>query len=57
MLTKTDKIKVPAAARLVEETLAAVQRRPAAFPAVLATSSETGAGIDELRSAVMAAVS
>jgi GTP-binding protein len=57
VLTKTDKIKVPAAARLVEETLAAVQRRPAAFPAVLATSSETGAGIDELRSAVMAAVS
>ena len=55
VLTKTDKVK-PTAASAVAEAVAAVARtHPAAFPEVLATSSETGEGIPELRAAVVAA--
>jgi GTP-binding protein len=36
----------------VTETKAALARRAAAFPEVLATSARTGAGIPELRAAV-----
>lgn len=57
VLTKTDKIKPPAAARLVEETLAAIAKRPAAYPVVLSTSSEKGEGLAELRAAILQAVS
>jgi GTP-binding protein len=57
VLTKTDKIKQPAAARLLEETTAAIAKRPAAYPVVLATSSEKGDGLEELRGAVVQAVS
>jgi GTP-binding protein len=57
VLTKTDKIKPPAAARLLEETTAAIAKRPAAYPVVLATSSEKGDGLEELRGAVVQAVS
>ena len=50
VLTKADKLRSAAA---VEEcaaaTLKAVSRRPAAFPRVTVTSSETGAGLAELR--------
>lgn len=56
VLTKTDKIKPPAAKRLVAETLEKIRRRPAAFPEVVATSSETGSGLDELRSAIALAL-
>jgi GTP-binding protein len=52
VLTKTDKIKSAGVARLIEETLAKIKKRPAAFPAVLATSSEKGDGIEELREAI-----
>ena len=48
VLTKADKIKAGAAARLGAETLAKIGKRPAAYPAVLATSSEKGEGIEEL---------
>jgi len=54
-LTKTDKIKAAGAARLIAETAAAVAKRPAAFPHILATSSETGEGIDALRQAIATA--
>jgi GTP-binding protein len=57
VLTKTDKIKAAGVPRLVEETLAKIKRRPAAFPAVLATSSEEGKGLEELREAVVTVVS
>jgi GTP-binding protein len=40
---------------MVETTLKAVSRRPAAFPRVLATSAETGFGMAELRAEVAAA--
>jgi GTP-binding protein len=57
VLTKTDKIKPPSAAKLVEETLAALSKRPAAYPVVLSTSSEKGVGVEELREAIVQAVS
>ena len=56
VLTKTDKIKPPAVARLVERTARAIGRRPAAFPDVVATSSEKGRGLDDLRRAIAHAV-
>jgi GTP-binding protein len=56
VLTKTDKIKAAGVPRLIEETLAKIKRRPAAFPAVLATSSEDGKGLVELREAVVTVI-
>jgi GTP-binding protein len=55
VLTKADKIKPADVSRLAEETLAAIRTRAAAYPAIIATSSEKGTGIDELREAVLAA--
>ncbi|WP_315918340.1 ribosome biogenesis GTP-binding protein YihA/YsxC [Mesorhizobium sp. SP-1A] len=52
VLTKTDKIKAAGVPRLIEATLQKIAKRPAAFPAVLATSSEKGEGMDELRAAI-----
>ena len=49
VLTKADKIKPAEAAATVEATLAAIAKRPAAFPRVLATSSWTGFNMPELR--------
>ncbi|MGB3502707.1 MAG: ribosome biogenesis GTP-binding protein YihA/YsxC [Mesorhizobium sp.] len=57
VLTKTDKIKPPAVARLLEETAQKIRKRPAAFPVILATSSEKGDGMVELRDAIAVAVS
>jgi GTP-binding protein len=56
VLTKTDKIKAAGVPRLVAETLEKIRKRAAAFPAVIATSSEKGEGLDELRDAVITAV-
>jgi GTP-binding protein len=56
VLTKTDKIKEPAVPKLVAETLEKIRKHPAAFPEVLATSSEKGVGLDELRAAVGVAI-
>jgi GTP-binding protein len=55
VLTKIDKIKPVGVARLLDETAVKVRRRPAAFPDILATSSETGAGMDDLRAAIVTA--
>ena len=52
VLTKTDKIKAAGVPRLIAETLEKIRRRPAAFPAVVATSSEKGQGLDELIAAI-----
>ncbi|MBN9070525.1 MAG: YihA family ribosome biogenesis GTP-binding protein [Rhizobiales bacterium] len=57
VLTKTDKIKAAGLPKLVEETVSKIRKRPAAYPEILATSSEKGAGIEELRSAITLAVS
>ncbi|TWF53134.1 ribosome biogenesis GTP-binding protein YihA/YsxC [Neorhizobium alkalisoli] len=56
VLTKTDKIKDPAVPKLVAETLEKIRKRPAAYPVVLSTSSEKGAGLDELRQAIVETV-
>ena len=52
-LTKADKIKPAELARVIEQTQGAIRKRPAAHPEVLATSSETGFGIPELRAEIM----
>ena len=52
VLTKADKVKVPALAAVEAATAEAIRRRPAAFPDVLATSSEKGTGIDKLRAEI-----
>ena len=55
VLTKGDKISVPQLAAVRRATEEALAKHPAAFPVVLATSSEKGEGISELR-ATMAAL-
>jgi GTP-binding protein len=52
VLTKADKLKPGALARVVEETRERLRKRPAAHPVVLATSSETGEGIEALRAEI-----
>jgi GTP-binding protein len=49
VLTKADKTKPTDLAALLAETAAKIARRPAAHPVIRATSSQTGAGIAELR--------
>jgi GTP-binding protein len=56
VLTKADKIKPPAIARLLADTAAALARRPAAHPEVLATSATGRLGLDELRTAIAGVV-
>jgi GTP-binding protein len=55
VLTKADKLKPSEVEAVVARTLAAVAKRPAAYPRVLATSSEKGTGIPELRAEIVAA--
>ncbi|MCT8990214.1 ribosome biogenesis GTP-binding protein YihA/YsxC [Chelativorans sp. SCAU2101] len=57
VLTKSDKIKQAALAKLLEETRRKIGKRPAAFPEILATSAEKGRGIDDLRAAIVLAAS
>jgi GTP-binding protein len=54
VLTKADKEKPTEIADLVEAASALLRKRPAAHPAVLVTSSETGQGIEELRAEIAA---
>lgn len=56
VLTKTDKIKAAGVPRLLEETAAKIKKRPAAYPEILATSSEKGEGMEELKEAIARAV-
>jgi GTP-binding protein len=55
VLTKADKIKPTALAEVLEVTKAEAARHPAAHPLLFATSSETGEGIAELRTAILEA--
>ncbi len=52
VLTKADKLKSGEAAAMIAATVAAVAKRPAAFPRVLATSAEKGDGLADLRSEI-----
>ena len=53
VLTKADKIKASELEAVTAATEAAARKRPAAHPEVLATSSETGMGMEALRRAVI----
>lgn len=54
VLTKADKIKPPAVRKLEAEVLERIRKNPAAFPEVIATSSEKKDGLDTLRAAIAA---
>ncbi len=55
VLTKSDKIKPTALDAVIEEVRTQARKHQAAHPLILSTSSETGAGIAELRTAVLEA--
>ncbi|WP_020174306.1 ribosome biogenesis GTP-binding protein YihA/YsxC [Methyloferula stellata] len=52
VLTKRDEVKPSDAAQCLARTIDAISKRPAAFPQVIFTSSQTGEGIAELREAI-----
>ncbi|MBI3439729.1 MAG: YihA family ribosome biogenesis GTP-binding protein [Proteobacteria bacterium] len=54
VLTKADKLKPSELGEIEEATRAAIAKRPAAYPHVRTTSSETGLGIDLLRADIAA---
>ena len=56
VLTKADKVKATDLAAVADRTAEEARKRPAAHPEVIATSSEGGMGIPELRAAVLEAV-
>jgi GTP-binding protein len=53
VLTKTDKIKAAELEALKVETLAKLAKHPASYPEILATSSEKGVGVEEMRAAIL----
>lgn len=52
VLTKTDKPKSGAMAKVTAQVADGLQKHPAAFPEILTTSSQTGQGIPQLRAVV-----
>ncbi|WP_333571488.1 ribosome biogenesis GTP-binding protein YihA/YsxC [Sphingomonas sp.] len=57
VLTKTDKIKASELAKVTARTVEEARKRTAAHPEILATSSDKGMGLPELRAAVLEAIS
>ena len=55
VLTKSDKVKPSAIGALYESTMVEAAKHPAAHPLIFTTSSETGSGIAELRTAILEA--
>ena len=55
VLTKGDKIKMSELAQVLEATRAEAAKHPAAHPTIFTTSSETGSGVAELRTAILEA--
>lgn len=55
VLTKGDKVKPTEFAKTLEATRAEAAKHPAAHPTIFTTSSETGSGIAELRTAILEA--
>jgi GTP-binding protein len=53
VLTKADQVKQAELGARIAETEAALEKHPAAFPQVLATSSRSGTGMPELRGAMV----
>ena len=56
VLTKSDKIKPPAVKKLLEQTAVQIAKRPAAYPKIIATSSEKRDGLDELKAEIAALI-
>lgn len=56
VLTKADKIKASELSDVTQRTEEEARKRPAAHPELIATSSETGLGMEALRRAVLEAV-
>jgi GTP-binding protein len=56
VLTKADQVKKAELEKRITDTAAALAKRPAAFPEVLITSSREGAGMPELRAAIVRVV-
>jgi GTP-binding protein len=54
VLTKCDEPKAEALQKVVAETTAAIAKRPAAHPTIVATSARSSAGIAELRAEIAA---
>jgi len=54
VLTKADKLKPPALEDILEEMRRALVKRPAAYPEIVATSAQTGLGIELLRAEIAA---
>jgi GTP-binding protein len=52
VLTKCDQVSAAELARSSEAVRAAMRKRPAAFPDLIATSAHSGAGIAQLRAAI-----
>jgi GTP-binding protein len=55
VLTKSDKVKPTELAKTLEATGEEARKHPAAHPQIFTTSSETGSGMAELRTAVLGA--
>jgi GTP-binding protein len=55
VLTKADKVKPTELAKIFERTTVEAAKHAAAHPQLIATSSETGSGIAELRTAILEA--
>ena len=55
VLTKADKVKPSALGGIYEGVAVEAAKHPAAHPAIFTTSSETGSGITELRTAILEA--
>jgi len=55
VLTKADKVKPTDLATTLDQTQAEARKHPAAHPVIFTTSSETGTGIAELRTAILEA--
>ena len=53
VLTKADQVKPAELEQRIADVGAALAKHPAAFPEVLVTSSRTGAGMPELRAAMV----
>ena len=52
VLTKADQVKPAELEARIAETAAALAKRPAAYPEIIATSARDDAGMPELRAAV-----
>ena len=52
VLTKADKVKPTSLAETVDKAAAEARKHPAAHPSIFTTSSETGSGIADLRTAI-----